>query len=112
MDATNTRDCQHGQLARSCDRCADAAEIADLRQQLEDEKRQHELTRGDLERTRLARDEALKDARRYQHLRRPDVDIEGCAMIFCADMLDAVVDESIEAFENIARAQLRDDLGA
>ena len=23
-----TRDCAHGQLARSCDRCADAAEIA------------------------------------------------------------------------------------
>lgn len=25
------RDCVHGQLARSCDRCADAAEIAELR---------------------------------------------------------------------------------
>ena len=35
MDATNTRDCQHGQLARSCDRCADAAEIAELRAEVE-----------------------------------------------------------------------------
>jgi hypothetical protein len=26
------RDCQHGQLARSCDRCADAREIAELRE--------------------------------------------------------------------------------
>lgn len=25
------RDCEHGQLARSCDRCADAREIAELR---------------------------------------------------------------------------------
>jgi uncharacterized membrane protein YccC len=25
------RDCEHGQLARSCDRCADAKEIAELR---------------------------------------------------------------------------------
>lgn len=25
------RDCQHGQLARSCDRCADAAEIEELK---------------------------------------------------------------------------------
>jgi hypothetical protein len=28
------RDCQHGQLARSCDRCADAREIAELREAL------------------------------------------------------------------------------
>jgi hypothetical protein len=27
----NGRDCAHGQLDRSCDRCADAAEIAELR---------------------------------------------------------------------------------
>lgn len=26
-----SRDCKHGQLARSCDRCADAEEIAELR---------------------------------------------------------------------------------
>lgn len=32
---TATRDCQHGQLARSCDRCADAAEIAELRAEVE-----------------------------------------------------------------------------
>ncbi len=34
----NTRDCHHGQLARSCDRCADAREIADLREELERER--------------------------------------------------------------------------
>lgn len=49
MDATNpagrlaspltevldpTRDCKHGQLARSCDRCEDAREIAELRAEL------------------------------------------------------------------------------
>lgn len=31
----NGRDCEHGQLARSCDRCADAAEIAELRKDAE-----------------------------------------------------------------------------
>lgn len=36
-----------------------ALELADLRQQLEDEQRQHDITRGELERTRLVRDEAL-----------------------------------------------------
>lgn len=30
------RDCQHGQLARACDRCADAREIAELRAALLD----------------------------------------------------------------------------
>ena len=45
-----------------------AAEIADLRQQLDDEKRQHELTRGDLERTRIVRDEALRAALEEQWL--------------------------------------------
>ena len=34
MSDTTARDCQHGQLARSCDRCADAAEIAGLRYEL------------------------------------------------------------------------------
>lgn len=29
-DYPNVRDCQHGQLRRSCERCADAAEIAAL----------------------------------------------------------------------------------
>ncbi len=28
------RDCQHGQLARSCERCADAAEIRELREEV------------------------------------------------------------------------------
>lgn len=28
------RDCQHGQLARACDRCADSAEIAELRERV------------------------------------------------------------------------------
>jgi multidrug resistance efflux pump len=32
------RDCQHGQLARSCDRCADAVEIAELRKELAAER--------------------------------------------------------------------------
>ena len=36
-------------------------EVADLRQQLADEKRQHEITQGDLVRTRLVRDEAISD---------------------------------------------------
>lgn len=53
-----------------------------------------------------------KDAERYRHLRRPDVDIEGCALIYCTGSLDEMVDASIEAFGNIARAELRDDLGA
>ena len=35
MDATNARDCWHGQLARACDRCADAAEIVELRAEIE-----------------------------------------------------------------------------
>jgi hypothetical protein len=34
----NGRDCEHGQLARSCDRCADAAEIAELRKELAAER--------------------------------------------------------------------------
>lgn len=34
MEAGEERDCQHGQLARSCDRCADAREIAELRDAL------------------------------------------------------------------------------
>lgn len=29
------RDCQHGQLSRACDRCADAAEIEQLRAEIE-----------------------------------------------------------------------------
>lgn len=37
-----------------------ALELADRRQQLYDEKRQHDITRGELERTRLVRDEALR----------------------------------------------------
>lgn len=43
--------------------CAEAfkAEADDLRQQLADEKRQHDVTRGELERTRLVRDEAMRD---------------------------------------------------
>jgi hypothetical protein len=45
MSDTNARDCQHGQLARSCDRCADAAEIAGLREEVE-------RLRMDLENTR------------------------------------------------------------
>ena len=32
------RDCKHGQLARACDRCADAAEIAELREALAEAK--------------------------------------------------------------------------
>lgn len=28
------RDCPHGQLARACERCADAAEIAELRERV------------------------------------------------------------------------------
>lgn len=28
---TASRDCKHGRLARSCDQCADEAEIAELR---------------------------------------------------------------------------------
>lgn len=35
----NLRDCEHGQLRRSCERCADAREIADLCAQLADEQR-------------------------------------------------------------------------
>ena len=31
LGSTQPRDCQHGQLARSCERCADAAQIAELR---------------------------------------------------------------------------------
>lgn len=31
MEAGEERDCQHGQLARACDRCADTREIAELR---------------------------------------------------------------------------------
>jgi hypothetical protein len=31
MEPGEGRDCQHGQLARACDRCADAREIAELR---------------------------------------------------------------------------------
>jgi len=30
----NDRDCEHGQLARSCNRCVDAEEIAELRKEL------------------------------------------------------------------------------
>lgn len=32
------RDCKHGQLARSCDRCADEREIADLRREVQELK--------------------------------------------------------------------------
>jgi hypothetical protein len=39
----------------------DQAALDDLSQQLADEQRQHAITRGDLERTRLVRDEALRD---------------------------------------------------
>ncbi len=31
MEPGEERDCRHGQIARACDRCADAREIADLR---------------------------------------------------------------------------------
>lgn len=31
---TAVRDCKHGRLARSCEQCADEAEIADLRAQV------------------------------------------------------------------------------
>jgi len=34
MEPGAERDCQHGQLARACDRCADAQEIAELRKAL------------------------------------------------------------------------------
>jgi hypothetical protein len=34
----NGRDCEHGQLARSCDRCADAAKVAELREELPAER--------------------------------------------------------------------------
>ena len=34
LEAGDERDCQHGQLARACDRCADAREIAELREAL------------------------------------------------------------------------------
>lgn len=36
MEPGEERDCQHGQLARACDRCADAREIAELRAALLD----------------------------------------------------------------------------
>lgn len=29
------RDCEHGQLARSCDRCADSREIAELQREVD-----------------------------------------------------------------------------
>lgn len=35
-EAGEERDCEHGQLARACDRCADAREIAELRAALLD----------------------------------------------------------------------------
>ena len=55
-------------LARHEADCAEAykAEAADLRQQLDDEQRQHDITRGELERTRLVRDEALRDLEQIQ----------------------------------------------
>jgi hypothetical protein len=34
------RDCEHGQLARVCDRCADAKEIKELRAMLDRERSQ------------------------------------------------------------------------
>lgn len=37
------------------------AEADDLSLQLQDERRQHEITRGDLERTRLVRDELMRE---------------------------------------------------
>lgn len=44
------RDCQHGQLTRVCDRCADASEIEQLRAELaasrEREARMREAVRG------------------------------------------------------------------
>jgi hypothetical protein len=39
---------------------AERERVADLQQQLADEQRQHAITRGELERTRLVRDEALR----------------------------------------------------
>jgi len=35
MGPGEERDCQHGQLARACERCADAREIAELRAGME-----------------------------------------------------------------------------
>lgn len=43
------RDCEHGQLARSCDRCADAREIAELRDEAEN-------LRWELDATKRARE--------------------------------------------------------
>ena len=71
----NSISCAHGQLARSCDRCADAAEIQELRAEIA----------------------ALrKDAERYRHLRLPDVDLVGCSISYALDELDAAVDASID----------------
>jgi hypothetical protein len=52
--------------------------------------------------------ELRADAERYRHLRRADVDIDGCALIYCNEELDKIVDASIQAFENIDRAAMLD----
>jgi hypothetical protein len=58
MQVLTRDDTQHGE---DYVRLRDALqEIADLRNQLADEQRQHDITRGDLVRTRLVRDEALQ----------------------------------------------------
>lgn len=57
----NGRDCEHGQLARSCDRCEDAAEITRLRAELAEAKREawerereRDISQGNAEMHRLA----------------------------------------------------------
>ena len=54
---SDKRDCAHGQLARSCDRCADAAEIARLRARVLELEAVHEDASGAVlqERERCAR---------------------------------------------------------
>ena len=55
------RDCEHGQLARACDRCADTREIAELRAALERKSdRLQELWRE--------RDEARAEVARLQRI--------------------------------------------
>ena len=64
------RDCEHGQLARSCDRCEDAATIARLREELaaaHDEKIRLSALAGDnlMRADSLAADLAALRARVY-----------------------------------------------
>ena len=44
----SARDCEHGQLARSCDRCADAREIEELRAELAAERERWRELLGDV----------------------------------------------------------------